>query len=115
MPPIIGNPGDGERYQRENRVVTIKVDLPQLSIHELEFDTSFQVAQHTHDHVDAMYVLDGVVELLFGDQVVPAGPGTLTAVPPDTLHGFRNPGPGKARGLILHAPDSGFAEMVRNT
>jgi hypothetical protein len=28
-------------------------------------------------------------------------------------HGFRNPGPGKARFLNIHAPSDGFIERVR--
>jgi quercetin dioxygenase-like cupin family protein len=113
--PMISRPGDGERFDRENRAVTIRIDLPQLSIHELEFDTTFEVARHTHEHVDTMYVLDGEVEFLAGDAVVRAGPGTLFTAPPGAPHGFRNPGPDDARVLILHAPDGGFAEMIRQT
>jgi quercetin dioxygenase-like cupin family protein len=113
--PIISRPSDGERFARENRAVTIKIDLPQLSIHELEFDTTFEVAQHTHEHVDTMYVLEGDVEFLSGDDVVPAGPGTLITAPPGAPHGFRNPGPQTARVLILHAPDGGFSDMIRST
>jgi hypothetical protein len=44
---IIHPPGEGKRFQRANRVVTIKVDLPELSIHEIEFDPTFEVAPHT--------------------------------------------------------------------
>jgi hypothetical protein len=71
---MISRPGDGERFDRENRAVTIRIDLPQLSIHELEFDTTFEVAQHAHEHVDTMYVLDGELEFLSGDEVVRARP-----------------------------------------
>lgn len=112
---IIRPPGEGERYERANRVVTIKVDLPELSIHEIEFDSSFAVPPHVHDHVDAMLVLEGEIEILgeLGGQRV--GPGTVIAAPAGTQHGFRNPGPGRARLLILHAPDGGFAAMVRAT
>jgi hypothetical protein len=35
MRTIISKPGDGERFVRENRVVTIRLDLPELSIHEI--------------------------------------------------------------------------------
>jgi quercetin dioxygenase-like cupin family protein len=115
MGAIISRPGDGERFVRENRVVTIRVELPQLSIHEIEFDTTFEVALHDHDHVDTMYVLAGEVEFLDGDHVVHAGPGTLLATPAGAKHGFRNPGPGRARVLVLHAPDGGFSKLIRDT
>ena len=115
MEAIISRPGHGERFVRENRTVTIRLDLPELSIHELEFDATFAVAGHTHSHVDAMYVLDGQVEVLDGDDIARVGPGTLIAALPGARHGFRNPGPGRARVLVLHAPDGGFAQVVRDT
>jgi quercetin dioxygenase-like cupin family protein len=115
MPTIISRSGDGERFERSNRTVTIHVDLSELSIHELEFDTTFSVAQHSHDHVDALYVLEGEIEHASDDEIVRAGPGTLVVASAGTPHGFRNLGPGRARVLVFHAPDGGFAEFVRTT
>jgi hypothetical protein len=80
MKAIISRPGDGERYVRDNRVVTIKVDLPELSIDEVEFDTTFDVSLHTHDHVDTLYVVDGEIEFLDGDDVIHAGPGNASSL-----------------------------------
>lgn len=112
---LIVRPDDGERFTRDNRVVTIRLDLPQLSIHEIDFDTSFEVPPHSHDHVDAMLVLDGEIELLGEGEPRRLRAGTIVAAPPGVRHGFRNPGPGRARILALHAPDGGFAAMVRAT
>src|SRR5579859_6079234 len=112
---LIARPGEGERFVRENRIVTIRIDLPQLSIHEIEFDTTFEVPPHTHEHVDAMVVLDGEIELLGDAQPRRMGPGTIIAAPAGVRHGFRNPGPQRARILALHAPDGGFADLVRGT
>jgi quercetin dioxygenase-like cupin family protein len=112
---IVRTPNEGERFERSNRVVTIKADLPELSIHEIEFDSTFEVEPHTHTHVDAMLVLEGEIELLGDLNGQRVGPGTIVAVPPGTAHGFRNPGPDRARLLILHAPDGGFSDMVRAT
>jgi quercetin dioxygenase-like cupin family protein len=113
--PVVRPPAEGERFERANRVVTIKVDLPEISIHEIEFDPTFEVPPHTHDHVDAMLVLDGEIELLGDMRGRRVGHGTIVAAPAGTQHGFRNPGPGRARLLILHAPDDGFSAMVRAT
>lgn len=115
LTPIIRRPGAGERFQRSNRTITIKAALPQLSIHEIEFETTFEVPPHTHNHVDAMFVIDGEVELLGGPEPVRLGPGSVLAVPPGTSHGFRNPGPQRVRLLILHAPDGGFSQLIRET
>jgi quercetin dioxygenase-like cupin family protein len=111
---MIVEPDGGERFDRGNRVVTIKAELEQLSVNEIEFDSSFEVPPHSHeDHVDAFYVLEGEVEFSVGDEVVRAGPGTVVAAPPGTVHGFRYRGSGRARLLNLHAPDAGFAAAVR--
>ena len=112
---IICRPGEEERFVRSNRTVAIKADMPQLSIHEIEFDTTFSVSPHTHDHVDAMLVLDGEIELLGDEEGTRVSSGTIVAVPPGTRHGFRTPGPGRARLLILHAPDGGFSDLIRAT
>ena len=112
---IISRPGEGERHVRSNRVVTIRVDLPQVSIHEIEFDETFAVEPHAHQHADTMYVLEGTVDFLHDEHVTRAGPGTLIAAPPGVRHGFGNPGPGRARVLVIHAPDGGFANLVRGT
>ena len=107
-------PGEGERFERANRVVTILADLGLVSVNEIDFDATFAVEPHVHaDHVDAFYVLEGEVEFTLESETVSAGPGTLVAAPPGTRHGFRNPGPGRARVLNLHAPDAGFADSVR--
>ena len=112
--PIVSGPGDGERHQRENRSITIRVDLPGLSILEIEFDETFAVPPHAHDdHVDAFYVLDGEVEFTVGEQTTVAGPGTLLAAPPGARHGFRGVN-GTARVLNFHAPDAGFVGWIRS-
>jgi quercetin dioxygenase-like cupin family protein len=114
MGGVVSGPGEGERFDRGNRVITIKADLPQLSAIEIEFDSSFEVPAHRHeDHVDSFYVLDGEVEFVVDGEVVRAGPGTFVAAPPGTLHGFRNASSGLARVLNLHAPETGFTEAVR--
>jgi quercetin dioxygenase-like cupin family protein len=112
--PTVSSPGDGERFERKNRTITIRVDLPGLSINEIEFDETFAVPPHAHDdHVDAFYVLDGEVEFTVGEETIVAGPGTLLAAPPGARHGFRGVR-GKARVLNFHAPDAGFAASIRN-
>jgi quercetin dioxygenase-like cupin family protein len=112
--PIVSKPGEGERFERDNRTITIRIDLPGLSAMEIAFDETFEVPPHDHDdHVDAFYVLEGEVEFTVGDEMVSAGPGTLVAAPPGARHGFRSAG-GRVRLLNLHAPDAGFSDSIRN-
>jgi quercetin dioxygenase-like cupin family protein len=111
---IVSGPGEGERFDRGNRVVVIKADLPQLSAMEISFDPGWGVDPHRHDdHVDSFYVLEGEVEFTLEDATLKAGPGTFVAAPPGTLHGFRNAGTERARFLNVHAPDAGFADSIR--
>jgi quercetin dioxygenase-like cupin family protein len=115
MGPIVSRPGDGERFERANCVVTIRVDLPQLSVIEIEFDSTFEVDPHTHDdHVDTFYVLEGEVEFTTGDTIVVGGLGTVVAAPPGTRHGFRSAGTGPARVLNVHAPETCFTDSIRD-
>jgi quercetin dioxygenase-like cupin family protein len=111
---VVTLPGEDERFDRGNRVIAIECDLPQLSALDIAFDPDFEVPPHRHDdQVDSFYVLDGEVELTLGDEAVRAGPGTWVSAPRGTLHGFGNPGPGRARLLNVHTPDAGFAASVR--
>jgi len=95
--------------------VTVRFELPQLSLVEIEFEGSFSVDPHTHDdHVDSFYVADGAVEFLRGDDTVALGPGEFVSAPLGTRHGFRSANGERARVLNLHAPDAGFAAWIRD-
>jgi quercetin dioxygenase-like cupin family protein len=112
--PVLARAGEGERFERENRVVTIRFELPQLSLVEIEFDGSFSVDPHTHDdHVDSFYVADGIVEFTHGEETSALRAGEFLAAPPGTRHGFRSADGRPARVLNLHAPDAGFAARIR--
>ncbi len=114
MDVVVSGPGEGERFDRGDRVVTIKAAFGEVSAIEIDFDAGWGVDPHRHDdHVDTFYVLEGEVEFTLEDGVVRGAPGTFVAVPRGALHGFRNPGPGRARILNVHAPDAGFADSVR--
>ena len=111
---VVSLRGGGERFERDDRAVTILADVPQLSAHEIAFDRGFVVDPHVHDdHLDSFFVLEGEVEFTVGEDVVLTGPGTWVAAPPGSRHGFRNGGSGRARVLNVHAPDAGFAESIR--
>jgi quercetin dioxygenase-like cupin family protein len=112
---VLSGPGQGERIDHDTSSLLIKSDLHQVSVLELTFLTEFEgVDPHTHDdHVDAFYVLEGVVEFHTGDGPRRAGPGSFFAAPRGTVHGFRNPGLEPLRVLNLHAPHGGFVDRVR--
>ena len=63
---------------------------------------------HTHhDEDEFSYVLEGIVGVQIGDEVLSAAPGTLVKKPRGVPHAFWNPGPSPARMLELISP-AGF-------
>jgi quercetin dioxygenase-like cupin family protein len=111
---VVSRAEGGELFDRGDRAIGIKSDLPQISAFDIAFDPEFVVDPHRHDdHVDSFYVLAGEVDFTVGDGEVRAAPGTWYSAPVGFRHGFRNPGPGRARVLNVHTPDGGFTARVR--
>jgi mannose-6-phosphate isomerase-like protein (cupin superfamily) len=52
-----------------------------------------------------------VLTFVFGDEQVPAPPGTFVLVPPGVSHGFRNDGDRPVRMFSIHAP-AGFDRRI---
>ena len=102
--------GDGERFERGDRRITILADTPELSLLEMDVTPGWEgVDPHSHDdHLDGFFVLDGEIEFLAGH----ASDGAVMAAPPGTVHGLHRPA-GDARLLNFHAPDAGFAGRIR--
>jgi mannose-6-phosphate isomerase-like protein (cupin superfamily) len=115
MSGILIDPDGGERVGRGPRSHRILAELPELEVIELRFGPDFEgVDRHSHaDHVDSFYVLEGEAEFVLGDDVVHAGPGTWFAAPIGVEHGFRIAGDGELRMLNVHAPNTGFAQRLR--
>ena len=107
---IVRLPGEGERFERGDRTVTILADTPELSLLELAVTSAWEgVDPHRHtDHLDGFFVLDGEIEFMAG----PAGTGSLMAAPVGAEHGLLGTA-GDARLLNFHAPDAGFAGRIR--
>jgi mannose-6-phosphate isomerase-like protein (cupin superfamily) len=69
---------------------------------------------HTHPStLEAFFVLEGEVEFVLGTRLVRRGPRSFVLVPKGLAHTFGNPGPGRARLLVLHAPamDAYFEDL----
>jgi quercetin dioxygenase-like cupin family protein len=109
---VLLGPGEGERL---NERIVVKIERPEISVNEVDVGPEFVgPGPHFHkEHVDAFYVLEGELEFINGIETLRAGAGTTVAVPPGIVHGFTNPGPGRARYLNIHAPDGDFIEYLR--
>jgi mannose-6-phosphate isomerase-like protein (cupin superfamily) len=111
---IVTLPGGGERFQRDDRAITILGDLADISAFLLEVDPEWPgIGAHGHDdQVDTFFVLDGETGVVSGDGVVRAGAGTFYGAVPGVRHGIVHGG-GRAAFLNVHGPDAGFAAGVR--
>jgi quercetin dioxygenase-like cupin family protein len=107
-------PGEGETIRPG---FEIKIGRPELVMTEATYapgDTGPDPHVH-HDHIDSFFVLEGQLEWRVGPELEPhtGAAGSFVSVPRDVLHTFRNPGPGEARFLNLHAPGCGFERYLR--
>jgi mannose-6-phosphate isomerase-like protein (cupin superfamily) len=113
MKGVVLESGAGERL---NERIVVKLDVPQISVNEVDVGPDFEgPGPHFHrEHVDAFFVLEGTLEFINGSEKLLAEAGTVVAVPPRIVHGFTNAGPGRARYLNIHAPDSAFIDYLRH-
>ncbi len=69
------------------------------------------VPPHQHPYQESFYVLEGdpefALEVNGRLQWQSAVPGQLVNIPPDAMHGFRNPGTSDVRVLITGTPELG--------
>ena len=107
---VVCLPGEGERFERGDRTITILADTLELSLLEMAVTPGWEgVDPHSHDdHLDGFFVLDGEIEFLARE----ARAGAVMAAPPGVEHGLHRPA-GDARLLNFHAPDAGFAGRIR--
>lgn len=60
---------------------------------------------HIHEDADeAIYVLEGTLEMSASEQRLVGAAGSVMLVPRSTVHSLANPGPGLARMLIILSP-----------
>ena len=102
-------PGEGEALG----ATVVKADRSEVNVLELEIRPGGGVSPHFHKgHSDSFYVLEGVVEIHVGDEVVSATAGSYVLAPPHVVHWFRNVSSAHARVLNLHTP-GGFVAYRR--
>lgn len=66
----------------------------------------YRTPDHFHPYCEYLFIIEGVMEAwLVGreNEVQRLNAGDMIALPPDTPHAFRNPGPGELRLLGIHA------------
>jgi quercetin dioxygenase-like cupin family protein len=95
--------------------VTLLVDVEQLAAVEVRAAPGWGKAPpHVHvRHGEALYVLEGELELQLVDGVQRVGPETWVFVPPGVVHAVEASGDAPARFLAFHTPGSGYGSYVR--
>jgi quercetin dioxygenase-like cupin family protein len=116
--PLLLAPGEGETTtDRPERTLRILAELEPLIVTWFRYEPGEKGPDpHVHHHhTDAFYVLEGELELALGpeQQTVQAKPGDFAAAPPDVGHTFRNASDATAVFLNIHAPSSGFGQVLR--
>ena len=108
--------GEGELIFRGPKLsVTLLVDIEQLAAVGVRAAPGWgRTAPHVHvRHGEALYVLEGELELQLEDRVHRVGPETWAYVPPEVVHTVEISGDTPARYLALHAPGAGYGDYVR--
>ena len=115
---VLLRPGEGETiFDRPQRTVRILADRDELALTWFRYEPGEEGPEpHVHRrHTDAFYVLEGELEFGLGPEVnrMTGAAGTLAAAPPNVVHTFRNGSDATVVFLNIHAPNMGFAEMLR--
>jgi thiamine-phosphate pyrophosphorylase len=112
---IAVGPGDGDRLVGASRLGLVKAELPHLAAFEFTLGPGYEgPPPHYHArHVDAFHVLEGELQLHLDGRTARYPAGTSIVVPPGVVHAPSNPGPGGVRFLDVHAPNTGFGDLVR--
>jgi mannose-6-phosphate isomerase-like protein (cupin superfamily) len=115
MKATVNGPDEGERLEGEHRSLLVKGLAAELDLLEYDVGPGYEgPGPHYHErHADSFYILEGELEFTVDGEKVRAGAGTFVLVPPRVVHSFTNPGPGGARFLNVHAPETGFVELMR--
>jgi uncharacterized cupin superfamily protein len=115
---VLLRPGEGESiFDGPERTIRILADRDELALTWFRYEPGQEGPEpHVHRrHTDAFYVLDGELELGLGPEMtrLTGTGGTLAAAPPNVVHTFRNASDATVVFLNIHAPNMGFAEMLR--
>jgi quercetin dioxygenase-like cupin family protein len=95
--------------------VTLLVDVEQLAAAAVSGAPGWgKTPPHVHvRHGEALYVLEGELELRLDDRAQRMGPETWAFVPPGVVHTVEISGNTPARYLVFHTPGSGYGDYVR--
>lgn len=105
----INMPGEGRSVWLVGDLITVKVSSEEtggaFAVAEERTPPQGGPPPHLHANEDeTLYVLEGEVEFLVGDQTTRAGAGSSAYVPRNILHTFKNVGETPSRMLAVVSP-----------
>lgn len=105
-------PGDGTNYEILGFETTLRARAQDVGglyeVMDSVFPPERGMFPHVHQHTnESLYVVEGEMLLLIGEQETLAPAGTLAFVPQGTVHGFRNTGTSDCRALFWMMPTVG--------
>lgn len=102
-------PGEGETASLRGTEVVFKATGKREgggpTVIEFIAAPGFSTGDHVHSTIEEIfYVLDGEFNIRAGEWTSRIGAGTFVRVPPNTAHGFGNPGSAPATLLLIISP-----------
>jgi len=111
--------GEGERLAMGASEVVIKATGEDTGgsffVADLSLEAGFPgPPRHFHKRLhETVYVLDGELTMILGDEVAVLGPAGFASIPPGVVHTFRNDSARLARALNINAP-AGWEHYLRD-
>jgi quercetin dioxygenase-like cupin family protein len=110
-------PGSGEAMNIFGNAFSMKMSGDDtggaLAIIEAVFPPGGNAPAHLHrTHTESFYVIDGLFEVLTGDELIEAGPGAFCYAPRGVPHAFKNIGTDPGRLLSVIHP-AGYENHFR--
>ena len=111
-------PGQGETASLRGTEVVFKAAGDRVgggpTVIEFIAAPGFATGDHVHSTIEELfYVLDGEFNIRGGDWASRVGPGSFVRVPPNTAHGFGNPGNAPATLLLIISPAAVHEDYFR--
>jgi quercetin dioxygenase-like cupin family protein len=119
MPAVVHARGEGERHAVGSSEVLIKAagqdTAGSFFLSETTIEPGFPGPPlHRHERLhDMFYVLDGVLTIRLGEDVLQIEAGTFVCVPPGVEHTFSNPSDRVVRFLNFNTP-AGWENYMRD-
>ena len=121
MIPVVLSPDEGEAFIAGPFTITSRIVGRQsggaFELYELALGPA-TIDYHVHRTMDeTLCVVEGAIEFNVAGKKLLRPSGSVAFIPKGVHHGFTNPGPGRARVLVLFTPsgdqDEYFRELQR--